>query len=236
MAFTGFTPDSLAFLSDLAEHNDRAWFAENRDRYERELLGRQRDFVDAVGAAFVALDQRVQAVPAVDRSIFRINRDTRFAHDKSPFKTYADMWFWIGDDRKSAPGYFLRMEPGRIMIGGGAHQLTAEQIARFRLAVVDGLHGKWLEHLLDDLRAAGFSISEPSRKTVPRGFSAQQDRAELLKHTELHAMRRFSPPPAEFIGPEFVDWSMQQFAQVKPLIDWLVEQLGGVYPTDMRRP
>ena len=236
MSFTGFSPDSLAFLSDLAEHNDRAWFAENRDRYERELLGRERDFVDAVGSAFAALDQRVQAVPAVDRSIFRINRDIRFSKDKSPFKTYADMWFWIGDDRKSAPGYFLRMVPGSVAIGAGAHRLTPEQIARFRSAVVDGLHGPWLEHILDDLRTAGFEVSEPTRKTVPKGFSAQQPRAELLKHTDhLHALRAFSPPPAEFTSPEFVAWTMGQFAQVKPLVDWLVEQLGGVFPTDMRR-
>lgn len=234
MSFAGFTPDSLTFLADLAEHNDRAWFAENRDRYERELLGPERDFVDAVGAAFGALDQRVQAIPAIDRSIFRINRDTRFAHDKSPFKTYSDLWFWIGDDRKSAPGYYLRMVPGSVSIGGGAHGLTPEQLTRFRSAVADGLHGQWLEHILEDLRAAGFELSRPSRKTVPKGFSAQQARAQLLKYTEIHAVRTYSPPPAEFTTPEFVEWSVERFRQVKPLIDWLAEQLGGVFPPDMR--
>ena len=235
MSFTGFTPDSLAFLGDLAQHNDRTWFAENRERYDRELLAKERDFIDAVGAAFVAMDQRVQAVPAIDRSIFRINRDTRFSRDKSPFKTYADMWFWIGDDRKTAPGYFLRLGPGGVAIGGGAHRLTPEQIARFRSAVDDGLHGQWLEHVLDDLRSQGFEISEATRKTVPKGFSAQHPRAELLMHTDyLHAIKTFSPPPAEITTPQFVDWSVAQFAQVKPLVDWLVEHLSGVFPPDMR--
>ena len=234
MPFTGFTPDSLAFLADLAEHNDRAWFAENRDRYERELLGRQREFVDAIGTAFAALDQRVQAIPAVDRSIFRINRDTRFAHDKSLYKTYADMLFWIGGDRRNGAGYFLRFQPSGVMIGGGVHMVEEEQLVRYRAAVVDGLHGPWLEHVLEDLVAAGFDVGAPERKTVPRGFSAQHPRAELLKHTDLHVIREFSPPPAEFFGPEFVGWSMAQFAQVKPLVDWLAEQLGGVNPPDMR--
>jgi uncharacterized protein (TIGR02453 family) len=235
MAFEGFTPDSLTFLADLAKHNDRVWFAENRDRYERELLSRERDFVDAVGSAFRGLDQRVQAVPAIDRSIFRINRDTRFSRDKSPFKTYSDLWFWIGDDRKTAPGYFLRLEPGSVSIGGGAHRLTPEQVARFQSGVVDGLHGQWLDHILEDLRGAGYEISEPARKTVPKGFSAQQPRAELLKFGDhIHAIRPFSPPPAEFTSPAFVEWSMEQFALAKPLVDWLAEQLGGVYPPDMR--
>ena len=234
MPFTGFTPDSLAFLSDLAEHNDRVWFAENRDRYERELLGRQRDFVDAIGTAFAALDQRVQANPAVDRSIFRINRDTRFARDKSPYKTYADMLFWIGGDRRKGAGYFLRLQPVGVMIGGGVHMVDDEELARYRAGVVDGLHGQWLEHVLEDLTAAGFEVGTPERKTVPRGFSAQHPRAELLKYTDLHVICEFSPPPSEFFGPEFVDWSMAQFAQVKPLVDWLAEQLGGVDPPDMR--
>ena len=103
MEFTGFGPGTTAFLADLATHQDRAWFAENRARYDRELLDKQRAFVDAIGAAFSSVDPRVQAVPAVDRSIFRIFRDVRFSRDKSPYKTYSDVFFWIGSDRRSAP-------------------------------------------------------------------------------------------------------------------------------------
>ena len=67
MKFEGFAADTLQFMSELAAHNDRAWFAENRERYERVLLDRQRAFVDAVGAAFEGVDPRVQCVPAVNR-------------------------------------------------------------------------------------------------------------------------------------------------------------------------
>jgi len=181
MPFSGFSADSLQFLGELADHNDRVWFAENRERYERELLGRERDFVDAVGASFAALDQRVQAVPAVDRSIFRINRDTRFSRDKSPYKTYADLWFWVGDDRKSAPGYFLRLVPGSVMIGGGAHQMTPGQIAQFRLAVDDAMHGPWLERVLEDLQAEGFEIDGRARRC--RGGSRRNTGAPSCSST-----------------------------------------------------
>jgi uncharacterized protein (TIGR02453 family) len=234
MPFEGFSIDTLAFLGDLAEHNDRTWFAENRPRFEAELLGRQRDFVDAVGAAFAAAGQAVQAIPEVDRSIFRLNRDLRFARDKSPYKTYSDLFFWIGDNRKSSPGYFLRFEPGSISIGCGAHTLTDEQIARYRFAVDDGISGQWLAHIMEDLVAKGFEPNEPQRKTVPKGYSAQHPRAELLKNTYVHALKKCSPPPAEFYGPEFVDWSMEQFEQVKPLVSWLNQHLSGVFPPTMR--
>ena len=36
-----FTSDIFAFLRDLARNNDRAWFAENRDRYDRDVKGRR---------------------------------------------------------------------------------------------------------------------------------------------------------------------------------------------------
>jgi len=234
MAFTGFGPGALGFLGELAEHNDRAWFAEKCDRYERDLLGPEKEFVDAIGTAFAGRDERVQAVPAVDRSIFRIHRDIRFSRDKSPYKTYSDLFFWIGANRKSAPGYFMRLAPGELWIGCGAHSLTDEQLRRYRVAVVDGLHGAWLEQILGELGAAEYEIGEATLKRVPSGFPAQHPRAEYLKFTAVHAIAKLNPPPQEMAGPELVDWSMERFGEVKPLVDWLAEQLGGAEAPDMR--
>ena len=226
MEFAGFGPGTTAFLADLATHQDRIWFAENRARYDRELLDKQRAFVDAVGAAFASVDSRVQAVPAVDRSIFRIFRDTRFSRDKSPYKTYADVWFWIGADRKTAPGYFLRIVPGGVWAGGGAHSLTPEQLARLRSAIVAPASGAALEHVLGELGSRGYEVGEATLARVPAGFSADSPRAELLRYTVMHAIKKVSPPPPEFDSEAFVGWSMERFAAVRPLVDWLVETLG----------
>jgi uncharacterized protein (TIGR02453 family) len=226
MAFTGFSADTLGFLADLAEHNDRAWFAENRGRYDSSLLEPQREFVDAIGSAFAEVDPRVRAVPSVDRSIYRINRDIRFSKNKSPYKAYADLWFWVGDDRKYSAGYFLRMQPGEVWIGGGMHQLTDAQLAAFRSAVIDGVRGAALERILSGLTAEGFEVGESTLKRVPSGFSAQAPRAELLRYTWIHAIRKVSPPPPEFESEQFVAWCMDRFGQVKPLVDWLAETAG----------
>lgn len=223
--FKGFSAETLGFLTDLAEHNDRAWFAENRQRYERELLGRQRAFVDAVGERFAAIDPRVRCEPSVDRSIYRINRDTRFTRDKSPYKTYADMWFWIGADRKHSPGYFVRIVPTAVWVGGGQHFMTDEQLASFRLAVDDERRGAALERLLVEISGAGYDVGEETRKRMPPGFSADHPRAALLRHTRLHALTRVEPPPAELFGAEFADWCLERFAPVSGLVDWLASEL-----------
>jgi len=226
MEFTGFSAGTLSFLAELVEHQDRTWFAENRERYESELLGRQRAFVDAVGARFAEIDPRVRAVPAVNKSIFRINRDTRFSRDKSPYKTYADVFFWIGSTRKSDPGYFMRIIPEGLWIGCGAHSMSPEQIVRLRSAIVAPASGEEFAELLAGLAADGFGIGEKTLARVPAGFSADAPRADLLRMTVVHAIEVVSPVPKEFFGPEFVDWSMERFLHTRPLVDWLVEHVG----------
>ena len=226
MEFTGFSEGTLAFLAELAEHNDRVWFAENRGRYEVELLNRQRAFVDAMGAAFADVDPRVQAVSSVNKSIFRINRDTRFSRDKSPYKTYSDLFFWIGDDRKSDPGYFLRIIPEGLWVGCGQHSLTSQQLARLRSAIVAPASGGEFERLLDELTDASYEVGEKTLVRVPAGFSADAPRADLLRLTVVHAIETVSPAPDEFFGPEFVEWCLARFERVRPLVDWLVEYVG----------
>jgi uncharacterized protein (TIGR02453 family) len=226
LSFEGFAPEALAFLGEIAQRQDRAWFAENRATYDRLLLEPERAFVAEAGARLQALDPRVQAVPQVNASLFRIYRDTRFSRDKSPFKTYSDIWFWIGLDRKTAPGYFIRLEPTRLLIGGGAHRLTAEQIARMHAAIDAPASGESLAEILRDAHAAGYAITEQQRKSPPRGFSADHPRAELLRYTDMHAIRAYEPPPRELASAEFVEWSMERFAQVRPLVEWLVEHVG----------
>jgi len=224
MAFAGFSPDTLRFLAELAQHNDRAWFAENRERYEREVLGREREFVSAVGSAFEGIDPRVQAVPSVNRSIFRINRDIRFAHDKSPYKTHADLFFWVGDNRKNDPGYYLHLAPDEFWVGCGQHSMTPEQLARLQAAIV-APSGREFERMLRELEADGFEVGEQGLARVPVGFSADAPRADLLRMTVVHAIRH-ALPPAEFTTPEFVDWCMERFLKTKPLVDWLAEHVG----------
>ena len=226
MEFQGFSKDTLVFLGDLSAHNDRAWFAENRARYDGVLLERQKAFVTAMGEAFEGVDGRVRCVPAVNQSIFRINRDIRFSKDKSPYKTYSDLWFWIGDDRKSAPGYFMRIEPEGVWVGCGAHRLEPEQIARLRAAIVAPATGIELESLLGSLTDDGYEIGEATIKRVPAGFSADSPRADLLRFTVVHAIEKVSPAPAEFESEALVAWCMERFVRCKPLVDWLVDNLG----------
>ena len=49
MSFQGFRAGTLPFLSDLAEHNERAWFEANRARWEADLLAPARELFSTLG-------------------------------------------------------------------------------------------------------------------------------------------------------------------------------------------
>lgn len=80
--FTGFEPDAIDFLAELASNNDREWFNPRKAEYERLLKAPMEALVAALAERLADRDIPLQADPK--RSIFRIYRDTRFAKDKSP--------------------------------------------------------------------------------------------------------------------------------------------------------
>ena len=116
-----FPAETLAFLTDLRTHNEKAWFDANRARYESGFIEPAKAFVEAIGPELSDLVPRIHAEPSVGGSIFRINRDIRFSSDKRPYKDHLDFWFWEGDRKAAASALFLRVWPDGVVVGVGAH-------------------------------------------------------------------------------------------------------------------
>ena len=87
VVFNGFSPHSLAFFEALAGNNSKLWFDAHRAEYERYLLEPLKALVTDLAAPLLAIDPELVIIPAVDKTISRIYRDTRFSRNKSPYKT-----------------------------------------------------------------------------------------------------------------------------------------------------
>jgi uncharacterized protein (TIGR02453 family) len=93
--FMGFRPEAIDFLVDLAQNNERAWFQPRKADYERLLKAPMEALVTALADRFATRGIPLEADPK--RAVSRIYRDTRFAKDKSPYKTNVYARFpWIG--------------------------------------------------------------------------------------------------------------------------------------------
>ena len=107
------------FLGDLRRHNDRTWFNEHKERYERALREPFLEFIADAGPELRTISKNLVADPRPSGgSLFRIHRDVRFSKDKSPYKTHAGAHFPLGG-RAATDGYYLHLEPGECFVAGG---------------------------------------------------------------------------------------------------------------------
>jgi uncharacterized protein (TIGR02453 family) len=145
--FTGFSPDAIQFLADLAQNNDRAWFQPRKATFDQLLREPMEAMIAALADELAA--RRVPIVADPKRSPFRIYRDTRFAKDKSPYKTHLGATFaWAGsmagveaggghDERAHGNGGYFHLQPGEMYVGGGMWRMDRPVLERFRAAVRD---------------------------------------------------------------------------------------------------
>ena len=128
--FTGFRPEAIQFLADLAANNDRAWFQPRKADYERLLKEPLEALCVALADRFAAKGLPLSADP--NRSPFRIYRDVRFSKDKSPYKTNIGAAFrWTGEGDGDPGGYF-HLEPGEAFVGGGMWHPEKASLDAFR--------------------------------------------------------------------------------------------------------
>lgn len=220
--FTGFRPEAVDFLADLALNNDRAWFQPRKTEYERLLKAPMEALVAALMDRFASRGIPLQADPKV--SVSRIYRDTRFAKDKSPYKPNVYARFpWIGrgsdhdaaDGHPGASGYFSLM-PGESYVGGGMWRPEKPRLDAFRTAIID--EPDRVRAALEDpgfLAAFGPVHSHNSLKRVPPGLPPDHPMAELFRFKDVIFGRRMSDD--EVHSPDLPDILADAYAAALPV-------------------
>jgi len=221
--FDGFPRALPKFLSALGRNNDREWFQAHRADYEVCYLEPAQAFVAAIAPELKKLSKGIVAEPRVNGSIMRINRDTRFSKDKTPYKTGLHLIF--RDGGKAGPGFFLRIAPGGFGLAGGMMAFDPKQLERFRRAVIDPGKGRALREAVEKVRKAGpYELGEPALKRVPKGYDPEHPNAAFLEHKGFGAMAELDLPDALF-GPKAVPYVIERFRELRPIEQWLVKAL-----------
>jgi len=221
--FQGFTPQTVKFFSDLKKHNGKSWFQERKALYDSEVLAPSRDLVTAMGGRLQKIAPLVNADPRVNKSLFRIYRDVRFAKDKSPYKTHLGLWFWEGPGpRMECSGFYFQMDPPKVMLGVGIYCLPKFLLGPYRQAVADPELGAALDRAVAKVSKAGYTVGGLKYKRVPRGFDPEHPRGELLKHDGLWAAYEAEIPP-ELYTAGLPGWCLPHYRAMLPLHQWLLE-------------
>ncbi|HUG84711.1 MAG TPA: DUF2461 domain-containing protein, partial [Euzebya sp.] len=217
-------PDTWAFLSQLEADNTKVWFDRNRARYDAHVATPCKALVSDLAEVLPdRLHPDLRIEPTVGRSLFRINRDTRFAADKTPYKTHLDFLFWVGDGPpRASPAFIMRLTAQSVLIGGGQMGLRGPALDAYRAAVADTGRGAALRRTVDGLLAAGADLSEPDRKRVPAPYPADHPNADLLRRDGFH-LTQTHPHPPSLQTPAYLGWCATALEPFAPVVSWLAE-------------
>ncbi len=82
-----FTKDTFRFFRELERNNHKPWMDENRHRYREYIVQPCRRFLEDLAPALLQLNPEFDVTGKTGANFSRINRDIRFAKDKTPYKT-----------------------------------------------------------------------------------------------------------------------------------------------------
>ena len=169
--FAGFGPGTFTFLADLAANNDRDWFRDHADAYERDVRAPSIAFVTDLGNELADRGLPLRANPK--HSLFRIHRDVRFSHDKRPYKISAGA-VSSRDGTRTSPGVvYVHIQPGNCFLAAGFYNLEPALVAAFREAIVDNTEA-W-RGVVTELAGHGLTLSREHRLIrLPRGYDAKE--------------------------------------------------------------
>lgn len=175
----------LQFLRDLAQHNDRAWFNEHKERY-LAVQQRWNEFCESLIGEIGAFDPDIARLTLRDCT-YRIYRDTRFSPDKSPYKTHFGVFLAPGGKKSMHAGYYFHVGTGESneypqghMLAAGNYCYEPKAIQILREDISDG----WESFQNEVLAVADprFVVDqEGALKRVPKGYAADAPYADWMR-------------------------------------------------------
>ncbi len=112
-----FSRETFQFFKELGRNNRKAWMDANRERYRTAVVQPFRRLLEELTPTALELDSRFDTTGRTGPNFSRINRDIRFAKDKTPYKTQMYLKFSV-----PAPG---NRESGQLYVGLSTDTVTA---------------------------------------------------------------------------------------------------------------
>jgi uncharacterized protein (TIGR02453 family) len=160
-------------------------------------------------------------------SLMRIYRDTRFAYNKTPYKTNVGIQFRhaLGRDVHT-PGFYVHIEPDGCFLGAGIWRPEAAPLRAIREKIV-AEPDLWRRATTDQRLTAEFALTGDRLERPPRGFSAASPHVDDLKRKDFTAISRLTR--SDVLGRDFPGLVAARFKAAAPLMAFLCAALNLEY-------
>jgi len=210
--------DTLSFIKDVAENNNREWFAENKHRYE-ESKANVLELVASIIPELSKIDPLISTDLDPKKCLLRIYRDVRFSKNKDPYKNNFGMWFSSKSKGGNEPGYYLHIQPGLSFIAGGYWMPDAAHLKLIRQEI-DYNIGDFKDIINNKDFKTQFKFGGGAAlKKAPKGYDPADPNIEYLKLKSFEASMNLNDE--EFLKPDIVNKLVSSFSTVSPLVAFL---------------
>ena len=210
----------FSFLGDLRFNNNRDWFNSNKSRY----LDAKQSFDQMIEKLIEQLgewDDSVSLLLPKD-CVYRIYRDARFSANKDPYKLHFGAFISRGGRKSPFAGYYLHLEPGNCLLGGGIYKPMPAHLKALRHKIINE-PGKYLELINNEQFKSIFpEIYGERLKLAPKGFKKDDPNIDLIKNKSYFVVYEMEDI---FEETAFLDQITSVYKIQKPFNDFLNEAI-----------
>ena len=215
-----FTRETFRFFKDLGRNNSKAWMDENRERYQSSIVQPFRLLLEELSPDVLKLDSRFDVSGRTGPNFSRINRDIRFAKDKTPYKTQMYLKFSVPvpDNRETGQLYVGLSADAvttgfRIYSGGKRKESVLALIGQARVQGAPGWVSKQKKRLSRRYESYWYT-AEKGEWTKHSGWPVAPENWNKI----LAWIVRRKPTPASATRPSFPHDVVKIFRDLYPLL------------------
>ena len=205
-----FTHEYIDFFTELAFNNEKSWFDANRKRYEQHVREPFKAYTMDIIAAIQKFDSGIGPLEPKD-VMFRINRDIRFSHDKTPYNTWLSAYIARGGKRSEdeSAGYYFRFAVDGVSIGGGLYSPSREKLHAIRSKIASD--PKAFRRVIEAKKftKSWGEIRGEEHKVIPKEFKEAAQAEPFIRRKGFTYFQEF--PEQEILRPDLLEWMSGEF-------------------------
>lgn len=213
----------LDYLSSLNMNNNREWYHANKDNYKKA----NAEFENLLQTLLLEIgkfDSSVLQNNPKDLT-FRIVRDTRFSHDKSPYNPAFRAHISAKGKLPVPVGYYLMIKPGdRSFLGGGLFADVFKDATTMVRDYISRNGGEWEKIIHEPDFEKYFTVQGTALKNVPAGYEKEHPQADYLKFKSWYLEYPLQDEEVRDAGI-FLEKAVKLFQIMKPFNDYLNKAL-----------
>jgi uncharacterized protein (TIGR02453 family) len=210
------------FLKDLNDNNSLDWMRNNKNYYE-EAKGGFENLMQELINGITEYDNSVRYLVPKDL-IFRLNRDTRFSNDKSPYNPSFRAHISSAGRTPIPAGYYINIKPEKIFLGGGLFVVQFPAATKMIRDFIVENENEFTKIIEEKLFLNNFKIVGEKLKNVPKEYDKEHKYAEYLKHKSWD-IEYYIKDSIFLNADKFIKLSVEIFKYMKPFNDFLNKAL-----------